>query len=518
MPKRAPTAASGLSLQVKILKGRNLAAKDDNGLSDPYCMLQLGTVIKRTKVVKESLNPTWNAEFTFSGSKCEPITSLTILRLALYDEDRLSDDAFLGDVIIPVGYLTAADEKPHWRTIGVRPGSDEYVSGEVFLSITKQGDESSPAAPAGSSAKKQKGKAEEDDKFGLLPQYIIDPDELDFSDAKVLGKGAFGMVRTANFRGLGVAVKTMILKEGASKAEKAETVSDFQLEVGIMSKSAWGEGVEPVPAGPPSLLRHRLLDLLYSVIDALESRMHAVSHHPKLSLFLGASVREPLTVITELMSGGSVRSLLEKATTPIPWERRLEITLDGALGLAFLHKCDPPVIHRDLKCDNLLLDSHGQAKLADFGFTKTMQGTDAHEHEILGTPGFMAPEMYDDDEGAEGTPPAPNPESAAPVPTRAARLPAARACLGRLVSSWVLGSRLRLRLPLFVRLIDGRLRHACRRLRVRHDNVRDPHLRRLAIWQGRLVVHREARHQGQAANRGRAEDARRCAARLCQSA
>ena len=55
---------------------------------------------------------------------------------------------------------------------------------------------------------------------------------------------------------------------------------------------------------------------------------------------------------------------------PLPWERRVEIALDGALGMAFLHKCDPPVIHRDLKTDNMLLTLHGHAKLADFGFTK----------------------------------------------------------------------------------------------------------------------------------------------------
>lgn len=160
---------------------------------------------KRTKVVKESLNPTWNADFTFVGSRCEPIKETSILRIALWDEDRLTDDDFLGELIVPVGFLTAADEKPHWRTVEHCPGSSEFVSGEVFMSIAKQGEATSDgdladAAPA--AAKKQKGKggkaasaALDPESFGLLPQYVVDPTELDFTSGKILGEGSFGTVR-----------------------------------------------------------------------------------------------------------------------------------------------------------------------------------------------------------------------------------------------------------------------------------------------------------------------------------
>ena len=326
------------------------------------CIVKCGTVEKRTKVVPESLNPTWNAELKFVGSKCEPIINKTVVRIALYDEDRLSDDDFLGEILVPVGFLTAEDAQPHWRPVETRPGSDDFVSGEVYLSIVKQGDENAGAGDSTGGAKKLKtaaggaSKAAKDaPAIDLQPQYIIDPSELDFTNGKTLGEGSFGSVRLGEFRGLGVAVKTMILR---ADANKAEVVSDFKLEVEIMSK---------------------------------------VSHHPKLCLFLGASVVEPLTVVTELMSGGSVRGLLEKAASGKPevatYRRRLETCLDGALGMEFLHRANPPVLHRDLKCDNLLIDEHGTAKVADFGFTTTMRGTHAAEHEILGTPGFMAPEM-----------------------------------------------------------------------------------------------------------------------------
>ena len=69
---------------------------------------------------------------------------------------------------------------------------------------------------------------------------------------------------------------------------------------------------------------------------------------------------------------GSVRSLLDQGygephavqLARLPWRRRVEILLDAALGMAFLHNCDPPVVHRDLKADNLLVDAHGNADVA----------------------------------------------------------------------------------------------------------------------------------------------------------
>ena len=118
-----------------------------------------------------------------------------------------------------------------------------------------------------------------------------------------------------------------------------------------------------------------------------------VSHHPKLCLFLGASLVEPLTLVSELMSG-SVRGLLDqpraKAARLLPWVRRAEMLLDASLGMAFLHGMH--VLHRDMKADNLLLDAHGVTKVADFGLSKTLAHSSARGD--VGTPGFKAPEIY----------------------------------------------------------------------------------------------------------------------------
>jgi WNK lysine deficient protein kinase len=65
-------------------------------------------------------------------------------------------------------------------------------------------------------------------------------------------------------------------------------------------------------------------------------------------------------------------------------------------GLVYLHEHDPPVIHRDLKCDNIFVNGHlGQVKIGDLGLARMLR--DCHSaHSIIGTPEFMAPELYEE--------------------------------------------------------------------------------------------------------------------------
>ena len=57
----------------------------------------------------------------------------------------------------------------------------------------------------------------------------------------------------------------------------------------------------------------------------------------------------------------------------LDWKRRLKVALGSARGLAYLHElADPPIIHRDIKSNNILLDERLNAKVADFGLSKLL--------------------------------------------------------------------------------------------------------------------------------------------------
>ncbi|GLJ06201.1 hypothetical protein SUGI_0033310 [Cryptomeria japonica] len=74
------------------------------------------------------------------------------------------------------------------------------------------------------------------------------------------------------------------------------------------------------------------------------------------------------------MSNGDLRHFLDGQTSSknyLDWERRLNIALDAAHGLEYLHVgCKPIIIHRDVKSSNILLNDQMEAKLADFGLSR----------------------------------------------------------------------------------------------------------------------------------------------------
>ncbi|KAH7280488.1 hypothetical protein KP509_37G070100 [Ceratopteris richardii] len=66
-------------------------------------------------------------------------------------------------------------------------------------------------------------------------------------------------------------------------------------------------------------------------------------------------------------------------------------------GLLYLHSHDPPIIHRDLKCDNIFINGNqGEVKIGDLGLAVILRQAYA-AHTVLGTPEFMAPELYDEE-------------------------------------------------------------------------------------------------------------------------
>ncbi|GMQ02935.1 hypothetical protein CsSME_00048946 [Camellia sinensis var. sinensis] len=95
------------------------------------------------------------------------------------------------------------------------------------------------------------------------------------------------------------------------------------------------------------------------------------------------------------MPNGSLETQLHGPSrgSALTWHLRMKIALDIARGLEYLHEhCNPPVIHRDLKSSNILLDSDFNAKLSDFGLAVTDGTQNKNNIKLSGTLGYVAPE------------------------------------------------------------------------------------------------------------------------------
>ncbi|CAN0901329.1 Probable serine/threonine-protein kinase PBL17 [Linum grandiflorum] len=100
-------------------------------------------------------------------------------------------------------------------------------------------------------------------------------------------------------------------------------------------------------------------------------------------------------LVYEYMASGSLeRHLFRRVGCTLTWSKRIKIALDAAKGLAFLHDAERPVIYRDFKTSNILLDGEFGAKLSDFGLAKDgPMGDQTHvSTRVMGTYGYAAPE------------------------------------------------------------------------------------------------------------------------------
>ncbi|KAG6588085.1 Serine/threonine-protein kinase RIPK, partial [Cucurbita argyrosperma subsp. sororia] len=118
--------------------------------------------------------------------------------------------------------------------------------------------------------------------------------------------------------------------------------------------------------------------------------------HPHLVKLIGYCCEDEHRVLVyEYMPRGSLENqLFRRFSVSLPWSTRMKIALGAAKGLAFLHEAEKPVIYRDFKASNILLDSDYNAKLSDFGLAKDgPDGDDTHvSTRVMGTEGYAAPE------------------------------------------------------------------------------------------------------------------------------
>ncbi|XP_021912524.1 probable serine/threonine-protein kinase PBL28 isoform X2 [Carica papaya] len=177
-----------------------------------------------------------------------------------------------------------------------------------------------------------------------------------FSDENFLGKGGFGRVYKGILRsGEVVAIKKMELPP----FKEAEGEREFRVEVDILSR----------------------LD------------------HPNLVSLIGyCADGKHRFLVYEYMQNGNLQDHLNGiGEAKMSWPIRLKVALGAARGLAYLHSSSSvgiPIVHRDFKSTNVLLNSNFEAKISDFGLAKLMpEGQEIYvTARVLGTFGYFDPE------------------------------------------------------------------------------------------------------------------------------
>ncbi|XAR50978.1 Non-specific serine/threonine protein kinase [Bertholletia excelsa] len=131
----------------------------------------------------------------------------------------------------------------------------------------------------------------------------------------------------------------------------------------------------------------------------VEVLMLSLLHHPNLVNLIGyCADGDQRLLVYEYMPLGSLEDHLHDlppGKDRLDWNTRMKIAAGAAKGLEYLHdKAKPPVIYRDLKCSNILLDEDYHPKLSDFGLAKLGPvGDNTHvSTRVMGTYGYCAPE------------------------------------------------------------------------------------------------------------------------------
>ncbi|KAI9123988.1 hypothetical protein K1719_005288 [Acacia pycnantha] len=123
-----------MKLVVRVIEAKNLPPTDPNGLSDPYVKIQLGRQRFKTKVVKKSLNPKWDEEFSFRVDDLNEG-----LHFCVMDEDKYFHDDFVGQLKVPVSLVFEEEIKSlgtAWYSLQPKgKKSKNKECGEIRLSI-----------------------------------------------------------------------------------------------------------------------------------------------------------------------------------------------------------------------------------------------------------------------------------------------------------------------------------------------------------------------------------------------
>ncbi|TVU20522.1 hypothetical protein EJB05_36735, partial [Eragrostis curvula] len=130
-----------------------------------------------------------------------------------------------------------------------------------------------------------------------------------------------------------------------------------------------------------------------------EAQILARIHHKNLVSMIGyCNDGQCMALVYEYMPEGTLQEHIggnRRDGRYLTWRERLRIAFESAQGLEYLHRgCNPPLIHRDVKATNILLNENPEAKIADFGLSKAFDRKNEYVSTMMlvGTPGYLDPE------------------------------------------------------------------------------------------------------------------------------